>query len=100
MQSCINNITIKKINKMTNFVKVSIFALALGVFASCGESTETPAAEAAATTEAAATVVDSAAATTEAAATVVDSAAATTAKAAEAVKGAAADVKAADSTKK
>jgi hypothetical protein len=33
---------------MTNFVKVSIFALALGVFASCGESTETPAAEAAA----------------------------------------------------
>jgi hypothetical protein len=94
MQSCINNITIKKINKMTNFVKVSIFALALGVFASCGESTETPAAEAAATTEAAATVVDSAAAT------VVDSAAATTAKAAEAVKGAAADVKAADSTKK
>ena len=35
---------------MTNFVKVSIFALALGVFASCGESTETPAVEAAATT--------------------------------------------------
>ncbi len=35
---------------MTNFVKVSIFALALGVFASCGESTDTPAAEPAATT--------------------------------------------------
>jgi hypothetical protein len=35
---------------MTNFVKVSIFALALGVFASCGEATETPAPEAAATT--------------------------------------------------
>ena len=43
---------------MTNFVKVSIFALALGVFASCGESTETPAAEAAATP-----ATDSAAAT-------------------------------------
>ena len=30
---------------MKNLVKVSIFALALGFFASCAESTETPAAE-------------------------------------------------------
>jgi hypothetical protein len=79
---------------MTNFVKVSIFALALGVFASCGESTETPAAEAAATpatdSAAATPATDSAAATPAA-----DTTAAT--PAAEAAQPAA--TPAADSTK-
>jgi len=76
---------------MTNFVKVSIFALALGVFASCGESTETPATEAAATP-----AIDSAAATTA-----TDSAAATPAADTTAATPAAqpAATPAADSTK-
>lgn len=62
---------------MKTLVKISLFALALGFFASCSEATET-ATDAAATTEAAATeaaaTVDAAAATATAA---VDSAAAT-----------------------
>jgi len=68
---------------MTNFVKVSIFALALGVFASCDRSTETPAVEPAATTTNAA---DTAAKTPEATTTSTND---TAAKAPEAAQPAA-----------
>jgi hypothetical protein len=64
---------------MKNLVKVSIFALALGFFASCTETAETPAPETTPATEVAApATMDSAAATTAPATTEATTAPATT----------------------